>query len=79
MFATIADDNGRQTMRQMFGEAAETFVGMNAPGAPVAAAPATGGAQGQDTVAALQQLADLHTQGLLTDEEFADQKAKLLG
>jgi hypothetical protein len=79
MFATIADDNGRQTMRQMFGEAAETFVGMNAPGAPVAAAPAADGAQGQDTVAALQQLADLHTQGLLTDEEFADQKAKLLG
>ena len=79
MFATIADDNGRETMRQMFGEAAETFVVMNAPGAPVAAAPAADGAQGQDTVAALQQLADLHTQGLLTDEEFADQKAKLLG
>jgi hypothetical protein len=30
-------------------------------------------------VAALQQLADLHTQGLLTDEEFSAQKAKLLG
>ena len=78
MFATIADDNGRQSIRQMFGDVAETFVGMNAPGAPVAAAaPAGGGAQ--DTVAALQQLADLHSQGLLTDEEFASQKAKLLG
>ena len=27
----------------------------------------------------LQKLADLHKQGVLTDEEFAQQKAKLLG
>ncbi len=27
----------------------------------------------------LKQLAELHTQGVLTDEEFAAQKAKLLG
>ncbi len=47
---------------------------MNAPGAPVAAA-----AQGPDTVAQLAQLADLHSQGHLTDEEFAEQKGKLLG
>ena len=26
----------------------------------------------------LQQLADLHSQGVLTDEEFAAQKARLL-
>ena len=71
-FATIADDQGRATMRQMFGEVAETFVGMNAPEAPPSA-------DGQDTVAQLQQLADLHNQGVLTDEEFAAQKAKLLG
>jgi hypothetical protein len=73
-YATIADDSGRETMRQLFGDVSETFVGMNAPGAPVAAAPG-----GQDTVEALKQLADLHTQGLLTAEEFAEQKAKLLG
>ncbi len=70
-FATIADDQGRATMRQMFGEVAETFVGMNAPAAP---APT-----GQDTVEQIKQLADLHAQGILTDEEFAAQKAKLLG
>jgi hypothetical protein len=58
-------------MRQMFGEAAETFVGMNAPAPP---APS-----GQDTVEQIKQLADLHAQGILTDEEFAAQKAKLLG
>ena len=74
-YATVADDNGRATLRQMFGEAAESFVGMNAPGAP--APVAQGGAQ--DTVETLKQLADLHSQGILSDEEFADQKAKLLG
>ena len=30
-------------------------------------------------MAKLQQLATLHTQGVLTDEEFAAAKAKLLG
>jgi len=74
MYATVADDNGRATMRQLFGGAAETFVGMNAPAAP---APSSG--SGQDTVEQLTQLAELHKQGLLTDDEFTAQKAKLLG
>jgi hypothetical protein len=75
-YATIVDDTGRATMRQLFGDVAETFVGMNAPAAPAAATPQSGG---QDTVEQLKTLADLHTQGLLTDDEFAAQKAKLLG
>ena len=73
-FAMIADDEGRATMRQMFGEVAETFTGMNTP-----APPAPASASGQDTVEQIKQLADLHSQGILTDEEFAAQKAKLLG
>src|SRR5215208_6658914 len=73
-YATVGDDSGRTTMRQLVGEAAETFVGMNAPAAPAPAA-----AQGQDVVEQIKQLADLHQQGILTDEEFAAQKAKLLG
>jgi hypothetical protein len=32
-----------------------------------------------DTNAKLQNLAQLHTQGVLTDEEFAAAKAKILG
>lgn len=32
-----------------------------------------------DLVTQLKQLAELHDQGVLTDEEFAGQKAKLLG
>lgn len=74
MFSTPTDDNGRATIRQLFGDVAETFVGMNAPGAPVAAAP-----QSYDTVEKLKQLADLHSQGILSDDEFQAQKAKLLG
>ena len=32
-----------------------------------------------DDVAELQQIADLHAQGILTDEEFAAKKAQILG
>lgn len=73
-YATVTDDNGRETMRQLFGDVANGFVGMNTPAPP--AAPA---AQGQDVVEQLKQLADLHSQGILTDDEFAAQKSKLLG
>lgn len=43
-----------------------------------AAAPAAAGGGG-DLMGQLQQLADLHTQGILSDQEFAAAKAKLLG
>ena len=42
--------------------------------APPAAAPAE-----DDTTAELQKLADMKSQGLITDAEFAAAKAKLLG
>jgi len=73
-YATVADDNGRETLRQQFGAVADGFVGMNAPAPP----PVTS-SQGQDVVEQLKQLADLHSQGILSDDEFAAQKAKLLG
>jgi hypothetical protein len=41
-------------------------------------APASG-TMSPDVVAQLQQLADLKAQGVLSDEEFANAKAKLLG
>jgi len=44
-----------------------------APPPPAPAAPA-----GNEMIEQLKQLADLHTAGVLTDEEFAAQKAKLL-
>jgi hypothetical protein len=45
---------------------------------PAAAAPAPAGG-GNDTVAELERLAGLRQQGILTDEEFAAAKQKLLG
>jgi hypothetical protein len=47
-----------------------------AAAAPVAAAAA---APQKDTVTQLKELADLKSQGILTDEEFQAQKAKILG
>jgi hypothetical protein len=41
--------------------------------APTAAAPAA------DPIAQLKELGELHASGVLTDEEFAAQKAKILG
>ena len=43
--------------------------------APAPAAPAGG----EDNIAKLKELGELHQSGVLTDEEFAAQKAKLLG
>ena len=45
--------------------------------APAATAPA--GGLSAESIARLQQLGDLLKQGILTDEEFAAQKAKVLG
>jgi Short C-terminal domain len=45
--------------------------------APAAAAPDAGG-MSEDTISKLKQLGDLHNAGVLTDEEFAAQKEKLL-
>jgi hypothetical protein len=43
-----------------------------------APAPAPAASEG-DVIEQLKQLAELHSQGILTDDEFAAQKAKLLG
>ena len=44
--------------------------------APAAPAPAS---SGDDTLTQLQKLGDLKSQGILTDEEFAAPKARILG
>ena len=45
--------------------------------APAPAAPAA--STTDDKIEQLKQLADLKTQGILTDQEFASEKAKILG
>jgi len=44
-----------------------------------AAAPAPAAAPPTDDMDQLQRIADLHAQGILTDEEFAAKKAQILG
>ena len=63
-------------------QAAEQQQAMAAQAAAAAApppAPPPAGGLSQEAIAQLQQLATLHDQGILTDEEFNAQKAKLLG
>ena len=43
------------------------------------APPAATGGMTSEAIEELKQLGQLHDQGVLTDEEFAAQKAKLLG
>lgn len=46
--------------------------------APPPAAPTDAGAGSDDMFAKLERLGQLHEQGILTDEEFAAQKSKIL-
>jgi membrane protease subunit (stomatin/prohibitin family) len=52
---------------------AQQYAAQQAQQAPPAAAPE------EDETTQLQKLAQLHSQGVLTDEEFAAAKAKILG
>ena len=55
------------------GSSAPAYMAETPQGPPPPDAPA-----GPDPIAQLKELAQLHQQGVLTDEEFAAQKAKLL-
>src|SRR5258708_27200691 len=62
------------------GAQAAQMQAQQAAAAQAAPAPAAGpGAVTNESIAQLQQLAELQKQGILTPEEFAQQKAKLLG
>ena len=54
---------------------------MAPPPAPAAAAPAAAASTGitSEDTARLAELGKLHEQGVLTDEEFSQEKAKILG
>jgi putative oligomerization/nucleic acid binding protein len=47
--------------------------------APPPSAPVAAPAQEADPIQRLKELGQLHESGVLTDEEFADAKAKILG
>jgi hypothetical protein len=76
-YATITDPSGRAQIAQLFGDAFGPNgegVGQVAMSAPVAAAAPAGG----DPLDQLKKLSELKDAGVLTEAEFAEQKAKLL-
>jgi len=66
----------QQQQQAMDAAAAQAVANAQAAAPPPPPAPAAGG--GSDMMAQLQQLAALHSQGILSDDEFAAAKAKLL-
>lgn len=60
----------QQAAPAQYAEPAEPEYAPPPPAAPAAPAP--------DRMAQLKELGELHTQGVLTDEEFAAEKAKIL-
>ena len=75
--AVVAGTAGRVQHRQQQKYAAQDAAQMESAPAP-AAAPVAAAAE-DPTAAKIQQLADLHASGALTDDEFAAAKAKALG
>jgi putative oligomerization/nucleic acid binding protein len=51
----------------------------SAPAAPPPAAPPPVAGTSADDISRLKQLGELHAQGVLTDDEFAREKARILG
>ncbi len=76
--ATAGAVSSRQANKQAQKQAAaDQQAQQQAAAAPPTEAPATG--LSEDTIAKLKQLGDLKASGVLSDEEFAAAKAKLLG
>ena len=71
--------SGNVARRQNDRASAEAAEHQQEAAATAAAAPPPPAAASSDVVAQLQQLAELKSQGLLSDEQFESAKAKLLG
>ena len=58
---------------------APAYMAAEPPPSAYEAPPQAAAAAGPDPIEQLKELGALHAQGILTDEEFAAQKAKILG
>lgn len=70
--------SGKVAARQAAGAAPASAAAEPAP-PPAAAAPAAAPGLTDEAIGKLQKLADLRASGVLTEEEFAVQKARILG
>jgi Short C-terminal domain len=75
--ATTVSNRVSRRQGQRWAQQEEAQQAQQAP-APVAAAPAAPAAGSQSMIDQLKELGELKAQGILTEEEFAAQKAKLL-
>ena len=75
--ATSVSNRVSRRQGQRWAQQEEAQQAQQAPTAPVAAAPAAP-ASGESMIDQLKELGELKAQGILTEEEFAAQKAKLL-
>ncbi len=75
--ATTVSNRVSRRQGQRWAQQEEAQQAQQAPPAPVAAAPAAP-ASGESMLDQLKELGELKAQGILTEEEFAAQKAKLL-
>jgi hypothetical protein len=73
--AYVAGRRRAETQQREYDQEARLQQLEQQPVAPTQAAPAAA----PDTIQQLRQLGELRDQGVLTDEEFAQQKARLLG
>jgi hypothetical protein len=71
----VSNRVSRRQANRWAGQGAPAYLEQAPPEAP--AAPAA--APAPDPIEQLKQLGQLHEQGVLTDQEFAAQKAKILG
>jgi hypothetical protein len=74
--ATAVSGRVRRRQENRWAQQEEPQTAAPAPAPAPAAAPAAGGSSMIDQ---LKQLGELKSQGILTEEEFTQQKAKLLG
>lgn len=82
--ATHVSNNVSRRQAQRWSEQGQAQPGYMAPVEPaqqqyIEQAPAAAAPAEDPQIAKLKELASLHEQGILTDDEFAAQKAKLLG
>jgi len=74
----VSNRVSRRQERRWSAQGAEQPEPAPPPPAPYAPAPAAPAAAGDATIERLQELAELKSQGVLTPEEFAQQKSRIL-
>ncbi|MGC4933513.1 SHOCT domain-containing protein [Gordonia sp. DT30] len=74
----VSRRQGRRWAAQSYEEQQPPPAQYAAPAPQYAPAPAPAPTSNSDRIAELQQLAELHAQGVLTDDEFAAEKQRIL-